>query len=199
MINKQDKSTPRKIGDIESQYGKTIKETKKEVESQRVDLTSIETKLKQLYKDIVTINTKIQEINKNYINVGEKLTELDEKVLKNTELRHGHENKSILDEITENDINNWNDKFTGKYNLLANSITVNQTVDGISSYNLILIRLENINAYIPCFKYENNFCGSITILENEQSAVYSANIEISENTITTIKSTNSIVEIIGVF
>lgn len=44
----------------------------------------------------------------------------------NTDARHTHTNKQVLDNITSNDVNNWNNKsdFSGSYNDLSNKPTI---------------------------------------------------------------------------
>lgn len=63
----------------------------------------------------------------NYVHTDNNFTNTyKEKVDSNTSVRHTHTNKQVLDNITSNDISNWNNKsdFSGSYNDLSNKPTI---------------------------------------------------------------------------
>lgn len=129
MNAKQDKITPRTAVDIERKYGKKVNRTEKEVESQKKDLASLREDVKKLIQNIEIINTQIEEINAKIEEINAKYEEMNTKyeeinvrfgeletnielinneVQENTNLRHEHINKELLDSITEEDIEKWN-------------------------------------------------------------------------------------------
>lgn len=198
-LPKQDRNTPRTTSDIERKYSKRINNTEKEVESQAKDLASLNIAIKDLIESIKIINSQIEEINEKYEDLGIVIEEISIQVEENTKSRHSHSNKEVLDDITEQDIESWNDKFDGNYKQLADNITVNQIITGISEYNLVLVILQGINRYIPLYKYENEYKGIVISSVDEGVTADEIRLEVENEKITNITSSYSITKLIGVF
>ena len=108
----------------------------------------------------------------------------------NTNARHTHNNKSVLDNITSTDINNWNNKsnFSGSYNDLTDKPTIpSKTSDLDNDSGFITNTVNNlINYYTKSENYTkeevNNLIGSISTL-NLQIVQTLPTQDISTNTI----------------
>lgn len=197
-MNKRDITSSRTPGDTERKYGKRIVDNEKKVKSQDADLASLLIKVNDLYSKISEVNEQIEEINQICESIGTSIEGIDTRVEAVESTSHTHTNKAILDNITQSDINKWNNQFTGVYNLLAENVTVNQQIQGIDDYNLILLQISNINRYIPCFKYGDSYKG-INVTKDTVVDMEEISIQVQNETVINIVCTNSILKIIGIY
>lgn len=191
-MNKRDIVSSRTPGDTERKYAKRIAENEKKVESQNVDLASLILKVNSLNASINEVNFQIKEINQKCEDIRVSIEKMDIRLEAVEETSHLHTNKAFLDTLTQADI------FTGAYNLLAENVAVNQQIQGIDDYNLVLLKLNNVSRYIPCFKYGTSYKGTSatkdTVVDIEEIS-----ITVENEIITNIISSNNILEIIGIF
>lgn len=215
-MNKRDITSSRTATDIERKYGKRISDTEKEAKSQGRDLASLDAKTRDIMSSIDLINSQIAEINQmcsslneliedtneqleeDYDELNESVGDLNTRLIQVEDTSHAHSNKPVLDTIRQQDINNWNDQFDGTYNVLAENIVVNQQIQGINQYNLILLQISNLNRYIPCFKYGDTYAG-INVTKDTAVDMEEISIEIQNETVINIVCSNSILKIIGIF
>lgn len=184
MNKKRDITSSRTAGDVERKYGKRIVENEKELRTRDKDLSSLIIKVQELNSQISTLNQIINNINQDLQEVQE--------------VSHEHTNKLVLDLITQEDIEDWNNKFTGEYISLAENIQLNQEIKGIDDYNLILLKLNNVSRYISCFKYGTSYKG-ISITKDTTVDMEEISITVENEIVTNIMSSNNILEMIGIF
>ena len=191
-MNKRDIVSSRTPGDTERKYAKRIIDSENKAKSQEVDLASLNVKLNNSLK---IINKQIEEINEL---IESSINTINTRMRDVERTSHSHINQSILDRITQADINKWNNSFKGDYITLAENITVNQQIQYIDDYNLILLQISNINRYIPCFKYGDTFKG--ILLSNDNGVgMEEISIQMYNETVINIVCTNSILKIIGIY
>lgn len=192
MNEKRDRTSSRTAGDIERKYGKRIVENEKKAKSQNVDLTFLKLKINE-------VNNQVEEINKICENLGLSIDKINVQLEESTKLSHIHNNKNLLDTLTEVDIENWNDKIDGSYHSLGNDIEINQVILGINDYNLILVLLENVNRYIPCYRYQSSYKGLNIIQQDENIKTEEISIDFENEKVISIECGYNILEIIGIF
>jgi len=191
-MNKRDIVSSRTPGDTERKYAKRIIDSENKAKSQEVDLASLNIKLNNSLK---IINKQIEEINEL---IESSINTMNTRMKDVERTSHSHINQSILDRITQADINKWNNSFKGDYITLAENITVNQQIQYIDDYNLILLQISNVNRYIPCFKYGDTFKG--ILLSNDNGVgMEEISIQMYNETVINIVCTNSILKIIGIY
>lgn len=191
-MNKRDIVSSRTPGDTERKYAKRIIDSENKAKSQEVDLASLNVKLNNSLK---IINKQIEEINEL---IESSINTINTRMRDVERTSHSHINQSILDRITQADINKWNNSFKGDYITLAENITVNQQIQYIDDYNLILLQISNVNRYIPCFKYGDTFKG--ILLSNDNGVgMEEISIQMYNETVINIVCTNSILKIIGIY
>lgn len=191
-MNKRDIVSSRTPGDTERKYAKRIIDSENKAKSQEVDLASLNVKLNNSLK---IINKQIEEINEL---IESSINTINTRMKDVERTSHSHINQSILDRITQADINKWNNSFKGDYITLAENITVNQQIQYIDDYNLILLQISNVNRYIPCFKYGDTFKG--ILLSNDNGVgMEEISIQMYNETVINIVCTNSILKIIGIY
>lgn len=191
-MNKRDIVSSRTPGDTERKYAKRIIDSENKAKSQDVDLASLNVKLNNSLK---IINKQIEEINEL---IESSINTINTRMRDVERTSHSHINQSILDRITQADINKWNNSFKGDYITLAENITVNQQIQYIDDYNLILLQISNVNRYIPCFKYGDTFKG--ILLSNDNGVgMEEISIQMYNETVINIVCTNSILKIIGIY
>ncbi len=191
-MNKRDIVSSRTPGDTERKYAKRIIDSENKAKSQEVDLASLNVKLNNSLK---IINKQIEEINEL---IESSISNINTRMKDVERTSHSHINQSILDRITQADINKWNNSFKGDYITLAENITVNQQIQYIDDYNLILLQISNVNRYIPCFKYGDTFKG--ILLSNDNGVgMEEISIQMYNETVINIVCTNSILKIIGIY
>lgn len=194
-MNKRDIVSSRTPGDTERKYAKRIIDSENKAKSQEVDLASLNVKLNNLNNSITAINNQISEINEL---IESSISNINTRMRDVERTSHSHINQSILDRITQADINKWNNSFKGDYITLAENITVNQQIQYIDDYNLILLQISNVNRYIPCFKYGDTFKG--ILLSNDNGVgMEEISIQMYNETVINIVCTNSILKIIGIY
>ena len=191
-MNKRDIVSSRTPGDTERKYAKRIIDSENKAKSQEVDLASLNVKLNNSLK---IINKQIEEINEL---IESSINTINTRMKDVERTSHSHINQSILDRIKQADINKWNNSFKGDYITLAENITVNQQIQYIDDYNLILLQISNVNRYIPCFKYGDTFKG--ILLSNDNGVgMEEISIQMYNETVINIVCTNSILKIIGIY
>lgn len=197
-MNKRDIVSSRTPEDTERKYVKRIIDSEKKAKSQEADLAFLHIKINELNASLKTVNFQIEEINEICEGLNTSIGRIDTRLEAVEELGHSHSNKTILDSLSQIDIDKWNNQFTGDYNVLAENITINQQIQDIDDYNLILLQILNLNRYIPCFKYGDTYKG-INITKDTVIDMEEISIQVRNETVINIICTNNILKVIGIF
>lgn len=102
---KQDRNGVRTPTDVHRRLGTKVWKTEKEVGEHSENINTLNIKSKEMLNNIKIVNDQINKIDEKYEELEMKMKKIQMKVELNTEKIHVHENKNILDVITEEDVN----------------------------------------------------------------------------------------------
>ena len=126
-LQKHDRVVPRTPSDIERKYRmKNIEKTSQEVEALKEDIvvdTALSSSSTHPVENQVITRALANKVNKEEgkgLSSNDFTDEYVERINNSTGKSHSHNNKSVLDKITQNDIDNWNSSETSSTYALSN-------------------------------------------------------------------------------
>ena len=176
-LSKQDRNGARTASDIERKYAFT-KTTQKAEEAD-----------KKASSSIATLEDKVDKIDGMGLSQNNFTDAYQIAIDENTIARHKHLNKSVLDNITEEEVNNWDSANTNKHTHSNKSTLDNITSTKVSnwdtaktrtdatSYNLANYKVSGLTILrSSCIKKNNrvviNFVGTISMPANTTTTLF---------------------------